>query len=78
MFGQAEIVFLTWEIYVVGAVPAVELQLAGGVVHPVAADVQPGGLLAQRVDEGVADSAQAGWLVRSPRKDDLGVLAIVG
>ncbi|KDO93866.1 hypothetical protein MAVA5_19085 [Mycobacterium avium subsp. hominissuis A5] len=55
-----------------------QLQLAGGIVDPVGVDVQPTGLLAQRLDEGVADPAHAGGLVGAAGEDDLDVGAIVG
>ena len=62
--------------HVFGAVTVMQLELAGGVVHRVCPDVHAAGLLAQRVDEGVADAAHAGWLVGAAREDDLGVGAV--
>jgi hypothetical protein len=63
---------------VIGAVTAVQLQGVGGIVHPVGPDVHAAGLLAQRADEGVADPAEARWLVGTSREDDLGIRAVVG
>ena len=63
---------------VVGAVTTMQLQLAGGVIHPVGVDVQAAGLLAQRVDEGVAHLAESGRFVGASREDNLDVRAVVG
>ena len=63
---------------VVGAVATVQLQLAGLVVHRVGVDVQAVGLLAQRVDERIADTTHTCWLIGAAREDDLGVGAVGG
>ena len=55
-----------------------QLQLAGGVIHPVGVNVQAAGLLTQRVDEGVAHLAEAGRLVGAAGEDNLDVRAVIG
>ena len=52
------------------------LQLAGGVVDPVGADVHAVGLLAQRVGERIAHPAESWILVGTAREDDLSVRAV--
>lgn len=61
---------------VFGAVAAVQLQLARLVVHRVGGDVHADGLLAQRVNEGVADPAHAGRLIGATREHDFDVSAV--
>ena len=64
--------------HVLGAVIAVQLQLAGLVVHGVGAGVHAGGLRAKRVHEGITDTAETGGLIGAARENDLGVGAFGG
>ena len=63
---------------VLGAVAAVQLQLAGLAVDRVGVDGHAGGLPAQRVDEGIANPAETRRLVGAAGEDDFRVRAVGG